>query len=121
MLEHFKQDLISFEAFARRVLLYAVVATVLLILSIAPGIAGYRWIAGLSYKQAFVNSISVLGAVDPPYPLPDSDTAGLLFVAIYGLFTETVFLLSLGILVAPTVHRIFHRLHINTHRGDDGV
>ncbi len=40
---------------------------------------------------------------------------GRTFTVVYGLFSETVFLLSLAILLAPVIHRIFHKFHVNTH------
>ncbi len=112
MFEHFKEELISFEKFARRIVQFYFIATGLLLLALLPGIAGFYWISHLSLRQAVVNALSILGTIDPPYPA--TSDVGRAFTAIYGLFTETVFLLSLAILLAPVIHRIFHRFHVNT-------
>ena len=112
MFEHFRDELISFEKFVRRVVHFYFIATGLLLLALLPGVVGFHWISHLSLRQAAVNAVSILGTIDPPYPAT-SDT-GRVFTAVYGLFTETVFLLSLAILLAPVIHRIFHRFHVNT-------
>lgn len=112
MFEHFKQELISFEQFLLRLVRFYFIATGLLLFALLPGIAGFYWIEHLSLKQATLNALSILGTIDPPY-LPASDT-GRTFTAVYGLFAETVFLLSMAILLAPIIHRIFHRFHVNT-------
>jgi hypothetical protein len=38
--------------------------------------------------------------------------AGKLFASAYALFSGVAFLATVGILVAPVVHRLLHRLHV---------
>ena len=114
MFEHFKEDLLSIEKFILRLARFYLIATALLLLSLVPGIVGFIWIGGLDAKSALINTLSVLGTIDPPHPL--NTESGQIFTAIYGLFAETIFLLALGILVAPILHRIFHKFNINTEK-----
>lgn len=112
MFEHFKQELLSFEKFILRLVRFYFIATALLVLSLIPGVIGFIWIGELDSQKAFINSISMLGTLSPPYVLQAQN--GQIFTAIYGLFSQTVFLLSLGLLVAPVIHRVFHKFHIHT-------
>lgn len=112
MFEHFKQELISFEKFVLRLIRFYFIATGLLLFALLPGIVGFYWIDRLNLKQATVNALSILGTIDPPYP--STSDMGRTFTAVYGLFSETVFLLSLAILLAPVIHRIFHKFHVHT-------
>lgn len=112
MFEHFKEELLSFEKFVFRLIRYFLIATALLTFSLVPGVIGFHWLGDLTTKESLINSLSVLGTIDPHYQLQTE--SGQIFTAIYGLFVETVFLLSLAILLAPVVHRVFHKFHIDT-------
>jgi hypothetical protein len=39
---------------------------------------------------------------------------GKLFASIYALFSGVLFLVAAGVMVAPVVHRILHRLHMDS-------
>ncbi len=110
--EHLKQEVISFEKFLIRVIKYFLMATFILIVGLIPGVLGFHWIGQLSMLESLINSLSLLGAVAIPYEL--SDPKGLLFTAIYGLFIETIFFVSMAVLSAPLIHRFFHFCHIET-------
>ena len=110
MFEHIKQELIPVEIFCLRMTKYFFIATAILIIGLIPGVFGFVLVGDLSFVQALINAISVLGTVDLPYPL--SGASGQIFTGLYGLFIETVFFVALGTLVAPFVHRAFHRLHL---------
>jgi len=112
MFEHFKEDIISIRMFIFRLIRFFLIATALLLLGLVPGIIGFQWIGGLGFLESLINSLSILGTIDVPYVLDTHE--GKIFTAVYGLFIETIFLLSMAILFAPLVHRIFHRFHIDT-------
>ena len=38
---------------------------------------------------------------------------GKWFSSIYALFCGVIFISNIGIILAPTIHRIMHRLHMN--------
>ena len=107
--ERFKEEIISFEKFLIRLFKFYLIATVLLFVSLIPGVVGLYLIEDLSLSQASINALSILGTIDPPFP-PKTEL-GMGFTALFGVFSDTVFLLSLAILVAPVAHRFFHRFH----------
>lgn len=112
MFEHFKEDILSIRKFVLRMIRFFLIATALLLLGLVPGIIGFQWVGGLDFQESLINSLSILGTIDVPYVLKTQ--GGQIFTAVYGLFIETIFLLSMAILFAPLVHRIFHLFHIDT-------
>jgi len=111
MFEHFKQELLSVRQFVWRMVRYFSISVMFVSFSLVVGVLGFHWIGKLSWDQAFINAVSMLGAVNAPYPM--QDYGGHLFTACYGMFTETVFLLAFAIVLAPVIHRLLHRLHLD--------
>lgn len=75
------------------------------------GVAGFCLTANASWIDAFHNSamlLSGMGPVLPEYPT----TGSKLFSALYALFGGIVFITNIGVILAPIMHRIFHRLHL---------
>ncbi|MBE4618166.1 hypothetical protein [Vibrio navarrensis] len=111
--ESVHQDVISFERFVWRCVRYALIALLVLLIGLMPGIGGFVWITGLSVEQALLNALSMVSGLELPYPVADllESTATHLFLALYSLFIEGVFFAALATLFAPAIHRLFHRLH----------
>ena len=40
-------------------------------------------------------------------------TGGKIFAGLYALFSGLVFIVVIGIIFAPTVHRFFHKMHVD--------
>jgi hypothetical protein len=74
------------------------------------GVAGYHFLAQLSWIDALVNASMLLGGMGPVNEL--HTTAAKLFASFYALFSGIVFLVSIGVLFAPIIHRFLHRFHI---------
>ncbi len=108
--ERARHDLLPTREFIVRMIRCYLFATAFLAFSLFVGIVGFNMIEGFNFKMALVNAASMLGSVDLPYP-PKSGY-GMLFAAWYGLFAETVFLLAVATLLAPVIHRIYHRFHL---------
>ena len=45
--------------------------------------------------------------------------AGKLFASVYALFSGTVFLVVVGVVFAPVVHRALHRFHMETEEDEE--
>ena len=109
-LEKFHHDMVSFRSYLWRTGKYFLFATALIVFALIPGILGFHWLGKIDLYEAFINSINIIGSQDPPYPIKSK--TGYLFTGFYGIFCETIILLSIVILVTPTIHRVLHRLHI---------
>ncbi|MCX8050778.1 MAG: hypothetical protein N3B17_02650 [Chlorobi bacterium] len=107
--EHRSQPLLPRRLFLRRLAGHGALAIGFLALSLGIGVAGYRFIVGLSWVDAVLEAAMILGGMGPVAPL--QTTAGKLFAAAYALYSGVAFLATVGILLAPIVHRLLHRLH----------
>lgn len=109
MFEHHKQPLISRQEFLKRLLRYAVGAFLLVAISWLIGILGYHLLESLPWIDSTLNAAMILGGMGPVDQL--HTTAGKLFASFYALFSGIVFLFSVGVLLAPVIHRLMHQFH----------
>lgn len=110
LFEHRDAPLLSRRAFAGRVVRSALVFLVLVGGSLAIGAAGYHWIGGLLWIDAFLNAAMILTGMGPVDRM--TETAPKIFAIGYSLFSGVAFLTAVGILGAPIVHRFLHRFHL---------
>jgi len=76
------------------------------------GMAIYHWVEGLSWTDAFLNAAMLLGGMGPVDQL--HTTAGKWLAGLYALFAGMVFLVVAGVMLAPMVHHVLHRFHLET-------
>jgi hypothetical protein len=95
--------------FLRRVAAHFGVASVVVLVSLGGGMVGYAWLEHLSWLDAFLNASMLLGGMGPV----ESPTTpgGKLFAGLYALYAGLVFLVVVGIVLAPMVHRMLHQFH----------
>ena len=110
MFEHRRQQLLPRRAFLYRLGRFALAALVLVMVSWAIGILGYRAFEGMSWIDATLNAAMILGGMGPVDTLHTD--AGKLFASFYALFSGIVFLVAVGVLVAPILHRLLHQFHL---------
>lgn len=110
MFEHHKQPLISQKEFLKRVGQYALWALLLVAISWLIGILGYHGLEGMPWIDSTLNAAMILGGMGPVNPLVT--TAGKLFASFYALFSGIIFLVSVGVLLAPIIHRFMHKFHL---------
>lgn len=109
-LERRHEPLISRKAFTLRIARYFLLSVALIVVSLVIGIMGYRWIVGLDWIDAFLNASFILTGMGPVNPMPT--TAAKIFAGVYAIFSGVVFISSVGILLAPAVHRLLHHFHL---------
>ena len=97
--------------FVLRVAKHGLVSIGAIAVSLAIGILGYHTIARFSWVDSLLNASMILGGMGPVGELK-SDAAKV-FASIYALFSGIVFIAVLGMLLAPFVHRLMHRFHID--------
>jgi hypothetical protein len=111
MYEHRTEPLLTRAQFAVRLLNHGGVAALLVGLSLAAGTVGYHVTAGLLWLDALLNAAMILTGMGPVAPL--QSVAAKLFATVYALYSGVVFLAVAGLMFAPVVHRILHRLHLD--------
>ena len=112
MYEHRKQPLASRSTFYQRIMKNILLATIVLIICLAIGVAGYFYTTKMDFIDALHNAAMILGGMGlVNIEDVNSDTAKL-FSSFYAIFSGVVFITNIGIILAPALHRIFHRLHL---------
>ena len=96
--------------FIRRFARNFLVASVLIGVSLFAGMLGYWHFEGMEWIDAFVNAAMILSGMGPVTPMQTWN--GKLFAGLYALYSGLTLVLATGIIVAPVVHRLLHRFHI---------
>jgi hypothetical protein len=100
---------ISRAEFTRRMISHGGYAAVVVVGSLALGVAGYTGLAHMSLIDALLNAAMLLGGMGPVGPI--EGTAAKLFAAGFALYAGLIFLIVAGLLLAPVFHRVLHRFH----------
>jgi len=100
--------------FLRRQLDHVLIGLAIIALSLGLGVTGYHLFEGLGWLDALLNASMILGGMGPVDPI--RTTAGKIFASFYALYSGVVFLVVVGIMMAPIVHRLLHRLHLDETR-----
>ena len=98
------------KVYYRRLFVNFLFASFILAISLLIGILGYKYIAGAAWIDSIHNASMILSGMGPVIEL--HTTQGKLFSSFYALFSGVVFISNIGIILAPAVHRLFHKLHM---------
>ena len=109
MYEHHKQPLASKTTFYQRVLKNIIIALLIMAVCLAIGVAGYHYTANIPWLDALHNASMILSGMGPVVEI--TTVSGKWFSSAYALFSGVVFITNVGVILAPAVHRIFHRLN----------
>jgi len=107
--EHLSQPLLRWPRFLRRVALSAAFAALLIALSLILGMAGYHWLVGLIWIDAYENAAMILSGMGPI--ATPATWAGKFFAGTYALYSGIAVLATTAVVFAPIVHRFLHYLH----------
>jgi hypothetical protein len=102
--------------FAHRLLRNFAVASAFIGLSLLAGMAGYHWLEGMAWLDAYANAAMILsgmGPLDPP-----RTPAGKLFAGTYALYSGLAVLVAAAVLLTPVVHRVLHTFHLEEDRAE---
>lgn len=100
---------LSHGAFLWRLTKHAAFTLLLAVVSLLVGMLGYMHYEHLAWRDAFLNAAMLLGGMGPvDKPMTDD---GKIFAGLYALYAGLVFLISLGIMLAPILHRLLHTFH----------
>ena len=113
MYEHKSQPLLPRPLFYRRVLRNIVIAIIILSICLLIGTLGYHVWADAQWIDAFYNASMILSGMGPVIDIKRD--AGKIFSSLYALFSGVVFITTIGVMLAPSIHRLFHRFHLQEH------
>jgi hypothetical protein len=115
MYENRRQRVLTRAEFAWRVIGHFGYAILAAVIALAAGMLGYHFIAGQNWVDSLLNASMILGGMGPVDPLKTD--AAKIFASFYALFSGLVFIGLLGILLAPFIHRVMHKLHMDYEEG----
>ena len=110
MYEHRKQKLASMKTFYQRIGKNILLASVIMLVCLGIGIVGYHYTADIPWLDALHNASMILSGMGPVVEIKTA--TGKWFSSFYALFSGVVFITNIGVILAPAMHRMFHRLHI---------
>jgi hypothetical protein len=110
MYERKHHPLASKKIYYRRIFKNLVIGTMILLICLLIGVAGYHYSAGIGWLDSLHNASMILSGMGPVVEI--KTVAGKWFSSFYALFSGVVFITNIGITLSPAVHRFFHSLHL---------
>jgi hypothetical protein len=98
-------------AFVRRVFGHSVPALIVMALGWGIGVLGYHWIGGLGWVDSLLNASMIPGGMGPVDPFPPD--AAKIFASLDALFSGLAFIGVASVMIAPFIHRLMHRVHLD--------
>ncbi len=111
MFESKSEELVSPSRFLRRIALSLALSGALIAVGLAVGTLGYHLIAQLDWPDAFLEASMILTGMGPVGPL--ATNRAKLFAALFALFSGLIFISAVTIIVAPWLHRLLHKFHLD--------
>lgn len=100
------------DVFRTRLVRSGGLCAIIISVSLAIGVLGYRYLGGLeSWVDCIYNASMILGGMGPVDELRTN--TGKLFASAYALFSGVTLLTSVGVLLAPVLHRLLHHFHVD--------
>jgi hypothetical protein len=114
MYEHKSQKLASRKEYRNRIRKNTFIAFLIVAISLTIGIIGYKFtVPEFDWYDSLLNASMILSGMGP---LIDAkivlSKSAKVFASMYALFSGITFLTTFSILMAPIMHRFFHRLHM---------
>ena len=114
--EHRTESLATRCVFTSRMLRQIAIVAGLVAVALVIGIVGYMLIAGLGFVDSLLEASMLLSGAGPLYTERSSSNVLKIFSSLYSLFGTLVVVSCVGILAAPIVHRVLHRMHADRDR-----
>jgi len=110
--ENKRQPLASIGVFRKRIMKSLRVGILVILISWMIGIVGYHFLGPMEWLDAVHNSSMILSGMGPVVEIKTA--IGKWFSSFYAIFCGVIFIANIGLILAPAIHRFFHRLHLET-------
>jgi hypothetical protein len=105
-----RQKLASKSVLAARLGRNVGIGLLIVLMALIIGMMGYAWFGSMGLAQAFANAAMILSGMGPLDKL--ETPGGQIFEGIYALVCGLMFFAVAGLVLAPLLHRMLHRFHI---------
>ena len=116
MYENKFQTLLPRRQFYARMASHVLMAFSLVAVCLGVGMWGYHGFENMRWVDAFVNASMILSGMGPVGELKTD--AGKVFAGFYALFSGLAFVVMIGFMLAPAIHRALHKFHLEDTRLD---
>ena len=103
--------------FGLRLAAHILLALALVAICLGVGAVGYHHWAHLDWVDSIFNASMILTGMGPVDPLRTKSAK--LFASFYALFSGVIFITIMGVLLAPLLHRMMHKFHLEPDVNDD--
>lgn len=110
MYEHKRQPLAPRSVYYQRIYRNLVLSILFLTICLGLGVLGYHFFCDLLWIDALHNASMILSGMGPVAEI--TSDGGKVFSSLYAIFSGVAFITNIGVLLAPAVHRFFHKLHV---------
>jgi hypothetical protein len=110
MYETRREKLLTPREFASRVVQHGGYVVIGIAVALGIGMTGYHFIVKLPWIDSFLEAAMILGGMGPLHP--PQTAGGKLFAGMYALFSGLFFIGATGLLLAPFLHRMIHKFHL---------
>lgn len=114
--EHKTEKVIPRRAFMHRMAYNMGIWLALTVGGLLIGMAGYAATECMGFADAFVNAAMILSGMGPVTEL--HTTGGKLFAGFYAILSGLIIVIGAGFVLAPIAHRVLHRFHVESGKGD---
>lgn len=104
--------LLTKKEFFLRLLQRMGIVSPLIVISLLIGMAGYHWLATMSWVDAFFNASMIMSGMGPVGELPNE--AAKIFAGCYALYSGLFLIGVTGYLLVPFLHHVMHLFHEET-------
>nr|WP_158651868.1 hypothetical protein [Marinobacterium profundum] len=111
MYESKSKPLASGKEFGKRIIFHVLAAFILVVVALAIGVAGHVYFDDMKLARALIASITLTSGLGLSI-LPET-TPGQLFASLYGIFSGYVYIATSSIVIAPILHRLLHKFHLD--------
>jgi len=111
MYENKRQRVIPRQYFVRRMALSITLSAAIAAVALVVGVLGFHFIAAVPWIDALHNASMILGGMGPVAEMKTD--AAKLFSSAYALFCGLVFIGVVAVMLAPVMHRVLHKFHID--------
>ena len=109
--EHRADELAPRSIFIKRIVGSLGIALCVIAVALTIGIAGYHFIAGFNWIDSLLEASMILGGMGPVNEMHGDGPK--IFASIYALFSGLIVIALMGIMLAPVVHRVMHKFHVD--------